>query len=94
MSLWKATKLLLTLHCEESTELMSASYERDLTAAERWAVRLHAVVCRSCRRFRRQLRFLQAAGRRRDELSVEPTLPPHCRQAILRELSRPDGHKS
>ena len=92
MSLWKAIRLLLTLHCEESTQLMSASLERELSAVERWAVRLHAGVCRSCRRFRRQLKFLQEAARRRADTPVQDTMPQHLRNQIRRELLPPHGN--
>jgi hypothetical protein len=89
VSFWKALKLLLTLHCEESTQLLSAGLERDLSAVERWAVRLHAVVCKQCRRFRRQLRFLQRAGRQWGERPVDSTLPADVRAKILRRLGEP-----
>ena len=56
-----AIKLLLTLTCEESTRLVSESLDRGLRPVERWAVQLHAVSCRSCRRYRKQLSFLRNA---------------------------------
>jgi hypothetical protein len=65
MSLWRALRLLLTMRCIESTRLISDGFERDLTRIERWAVRLHQISCRPCRRFRLQLAFLQQAARQR-----------------------------
>ena len=56
---WSAIKMLLALKCEESTRLVSEALDRDLPAVERWAVRLHAVSCRSCRPFRRQVIFMR-----------------------------------
>ena len=56
---WSAIKMLLALKCEESTRLVSEALDRELPAVERWAVRLHAVSCRSCRPFRRQVIFLR-----------------------------------
>lgn len=63
MQLFRAIRLILTLRCHESTELVSASLERQLSFSERWAVRLHVLACWSCRRFRRQIEFLRAAMR-------------------------------
>lgn len=86
MSFFKAAKLLLTLHCEESTRLMSDGLERDLSAVERWAVRLHFISCKACRRFRKQLQFLQAAAQRHTERCQDAKLPPQVRDQIRRGL--------
>ena len=59
MSRWRAIRRLFTLKCEESTQLVSKSLDADLTCGERLAVRLHALICRSCRRFARQVHFLR-----------------------------------
>lgn len=56
-----AAKLILTLKCEQSTHLVSNSLDRELSAAERWAVRLHYIGCWSCRRFGKQMRQLRNA---------------------------------
>jgi len=57
--IWRAIKLLLTLKCEESTRLVSRALDESLPSVERWAVRLHAVSCRSCRHFRQQVELIQ-----------------------------------
>ena len=62
MSVWRAIKLLLTLKCDESTRLVSESFERDLTGVERWAVRLHSISCGACRQLKKQLSRLQEIG--------------------------------
>lgn len=54
-----AAKLILTLKCEQSTQIISDSLDRELTAVERWAVRLHYIACWSCRRFGMQMRQLR-----------------------------------
>ena len=54
-------QLILTCHCRKATELLSESQDRDLTASERWALRLHLAICRSCRRAARQLQQLRMA---------------------------------
>jgi hypothetical protein len=54
---------ILTLTCDESTRLVSASLDEPLPFSDRTAVRLHSLICRACRRFRRQVRFLGEAAR-------------------------------
>ena len=55
--------LILTLHCDEASRLTSESFERRLDFHERVAMRFHVVLCRSCRRFRKQLELLHEAFR-------------------------------
>ncbi len=89
---FKAIKLVLTLRCEESTRLVSDSLDRDLTRSERLAIRLHAVSCWSCRRFRRQILFLREAIRRNmaDRIAAlhfsATSLSPAARDRIRRAL--------
>jgi hypothetical protein len=52
------------LDCRLASQLLSASYERDLTAAETEALRRPLSQCLRCRRFEGQLRFLREASRR------------------------------
>ncbi len=54
----------LVLSCREVTRLVSASYEERLSWPERLGVRVHLLLCRFCRRFVQQMRFLHAACRR------------------------------
>jgi hypothetical protein len=54
---------ILTLRCADSTRIVSESLDRELSATERWAIRVHAFVCRSCRRYRRQIEFLRLVMR-------------------------------
>jgi hypothetical protein len=49
---------LLTLRCREATALLSASQDGELGRLDRWALRLHLLICAPCRRYRRQLRKL------------------------------------
>lgn len=96
-----ATRLVLTLRCEHSTRLVSESLERELSFSERWAVRLHAIGCHSCRRVGRQLRRLHEAAKHvaeaeaRDLAAAEgPTLSPEGRRRIaaaLRHARRGDA---
>lgn len=63
MSLWRAIVMLLTLKCDHATHLVSDSFERDLTWVERWALKLHYIGCRYCRRLAKQLKLIHSAVR-------------------------------
>jgi len=98
-NLLSSIRLILTLDCEQSSRMLSDSFDRDLTSSERWAVRLHYIGCWSCRRLRKQIAFLREAVRKADELpivelamsSTEPGLSDAARKRILEELSKPNG---
>ena len=51
------------LTCQEASELVSQSLDRRLRLHERWAVRLHLLICTACTRFKRQAEFLHHAAR-------------------------------
>jgi hypothetical protein len=38
---------------------MSKSQETHLTKAERWALKLHLLICKSCRKYEKQLKILR-----------------------------------
>lgn len=59
MSFIRSMKLILSLKCREASALIAEGADRELTSAERWALRLHLAYCSSCRRFRQQLAFLR-----------------------------------
>lgn len=81
MRVFAAIWRILTLTCDESTRLMSASLDEPLPWTDRAAVALHAGICRACRRFRRQIRFLREAARIERSQS---TLPEDTALASLR----------
>ena len=87
MSFLRAVKLILTLHCEESTRLQSEALERRLSFAERWAVRLHYLSCKACRVFRRQLQFIQSAARESVQRARRSKLPDSVRKSIRDRLA-------
>ena len=49
------------LSCREATRLIARSMEAPLTLAERIALAFHLVMCRFCRRYRKQLQWLDHA---------------------------------
>jgi len=52
------------LNCRQATEKASALLDGELTRSERWALRLHLMICHHCRRYLRQLRLTLGAVRR------------------------------
>lgn len=99
MSTWSRIKFVLTLTCDESTRLVSQSLDDELPRVERVAVRLHAIGCRSCRRYRRQVLFLRQAIQQRLSLDNAPIpadmqLSDDARRRIAQALSRGDEEKT
>ncbi|MEM8681261.1 MAG: zf-HC2 domain-containing protein [Planctomycetota bacterium] len=95
MKLFRAIKLILTLRCEESSRLVSEALDRDLSFSERWAVRLHRMVCASCHRLKHQFDLIrQAAGKTAD---ADPPLTHHLsadsRAKILEAVRGNDGER-
>lgn len=74
------SKLLLILNCtcEQASRLVSESLDRELTASERWAVRMHLFVCAPCRKVTKQLRQMRKAL---------TDLPKDIRQAMSQEAA-------
>ena len=99
MRLLRALKLILTLKCEQSSRLASDAIDRKLDPAERWAVVLHTIGCRSCRRLRKQLQKLREAAMRRGEVDLgagpgDSGLSPVARKRIalaIQDFQRQNG---
>ncbi len=53
----------LNLNCRRAARLLSDASERPLTRTERFGLSAHLLGCRSCRRYRAQLRLISAALR-------------------------------
>jgi predicted anti-sigma-YlaC factor YlaD len=53
-------KMIATLSCEKASHLASDALDRDLSMSERLALRLHCLICRSCRRVVKQLATMRA----------------------------------
>ncbi|MFH1718571.1 MAG: hypothetical protein ABIF19_14550 [Planctomycetota bacterium] len=51
--------LILTMRCDQASRLISHSQEAPLGGAERWALCLHLLICRMCRKYRRQLKLMR-----------------------------------
>ncbi len=84
---------LLTLRCEGSSLLASQETDEPLGTSDRLAMWGHLLACRSCRRFRSQLRWIGEAYRRREAHRAEPGsagegLSPESRRRIAEALRR------
>ena len=63
MAIVQSVVKILTLHCRESVVLLSAAQDRPLNRTERWALRMHLLICRPCRAYRRQIARLRQLAR-------------------------------
>lgn len=50
------------LNCKQATELMSQRMDRNLNLGSRMSLRFHLMMCRGCRNFSKQMRFLRQAS--------------------------------
>ena len=87
---------ILTLKCEGASRLTSQELDEPLGLPELLAVRGHLLVCRSCRRFRRQLQFVRLAFQRQNARLEQDgfehnALSPEARARIERALMEADG---
>ncbi len=84
-------KLLETLlpACRQVSRLQSDLLDRPLSLPKRFGLRLHLLVCKWCRRYGKQIRFLrQAVHEHPDELSqaTPQTLSPEARERLKNSL--------
>jgi hypothetical protein len=78
---------VLTLRCEAASQLLSRELDEALPFLDLLALSCHVALCRSCRRFRAQIRLIRKAVRRREQLlaeshSAEGGLSPEARKRI------------
>jgi hypothetical protein len=77
--------------CKRAAELIALSLETPLHWRQRLALAFHLCLCDLCRRFRRQMRLMQRAGRTAGQPEQTPemadvTLPEEARERIKRAL--------
>lgn len=61
--------------CKEAVRLMSEEMDRELAGGQRFALRLHTLICLGCHRYRQQMSFLRQACRH-EVPGDDPTKPP------------------
>jgi hypothetical protein len=71
--------LILTLRCDQASRLISHSQETPLNRAEQLALTFHLLICRICRKYKRQLQLM------RDVLArlAEPGLYSNMASSLL-----------
>src|SRR5690349_10797281 len=75
--------------CRQVARLQSDRLDQELGLSQRVGLRFHLLVCSWCRRYGKQLRFLQRAVHEHpDEWAAaqSPSLSPEARQRIKRAL--------
>ncbi len=78
------------LSCKQVSELVSESHDRHLSRGERLRVRLHLMLCKLCRRYQRQIRFIEHIGRRLagEETPLIKPLDEAARERIRQKLEQ------
>lgn len=61
------------LTCKQASQLLSQSLDRQLSARERFALRLHLLICKYCKRFGEQIKLLRAAMKQLGERVEDDT---------------------
>ena len=81
--------LAVSPNCREASRLQSDALDRSLSLSQRFGLRLHLLLCRWCRRYGKQIRFLRQAAHEHPEEAVEAaprTLSPEARERLKRSL--------
>jgi hypothetical protein len=74
------------ISCKRAAELISLSQEAPLRWRQWLALALHLCVCGMCRRFRRQVRLMEQAGRAGRGAPADVALAPEVKERIKRAL--------
>jgi hypothetical protein len=86
-------RIVVQLSCEEASRLASESLDRELSRSERWGLRFHTLLCRSCHRMLHQLRALHSIVAEMPEAAqqafraAQPQLSTDRKQRIKRLLA-------
>lgn len=75
----------LSAHCKEAARLQSAALDGRLTLLERFSLSCHLALCKWCRRYGRQIRFLRVAAQD-DNYAPSQRLSPETRERIKQRL--------
>jgi hypothetical protein len=75
--------------CREASRLQSEALDKKLSLFQRIGLSLHLLICKWCRRYGRQIRFLRCAAHEHPENlseAVPQKLSPEARERIKRRL--------
>jgi hypothetical protein len=80
----------LSPSCKQAARLQSVALDRTLTPVEKLGLRYHLVLCKWCRAYGKQIRFLHSAAKESalddDYPSPMPALSSGARERIKRSL--------
>lgn len=77
---------LLSPSCKQASRLQSEGMDRPLTFLERFGLRIHLFLCKWCRRYGKQLKFLRDAAHHCEDHSPAQKLSPEARERIKQRL--------
>jgi hypothetical protein len=75
----------LIINCKETSVLVTQSLDRSLTFQERFAMRVHLMICRNCARFMKQMQQIRAWLRIESDVN-QPGLKDEARERIVSRL--------
>jgi hypothetical protein len=75
--------------CRQVSRLQSDALDQRLSLAKRFGLRLHLLVCKWCRRYGKQIRFIRQAVHEHPDAVTDATprtLSPEARERLKRSL--------
>jgi len=81
----------LSPNCKQSVRLQSAALDTKLPFRQRLGLGIHLMLCKWCRRYGKQIRFLRSATATREhgaeeQALLQPTLSSEARERIKQRL--------
>jgi hypothetical protein len=79
----------LSPNCRQASRLQSRAMDSKLPVLQNFGLKIHLVLCKWCRRYGRQIRFLRDAAHDHPEELVKPLhqgIPDEARERIKRRL--------
>jgi hypothetical protein len=80
----------LNLNCREASRAQSEAMDHPLPPAKAAGLRLHLLICRWCRRYGRQIRFLRDASQRQETPKDSPKLLSQEARERMKKLLQSD----
>jgi len=80
---------LLSPNCKQASHLQTESFDRSLTFFESLGLRLHLALCKWCRRYGEQIKFLRQAALQSEQDQQQTSnlrLAPEARERIKQKL--------
>jgi len=79
----------LSPHCREASRLQSDAFDQSLSLPQQFGLRVHLLLCKWCRRYGKQIRFLRRAAHEHSEALTEAaphSLSPEARERLKQSL--------